>query len=160
MRSIVLILLVIVCCLGCQSDTGDQKKMIADSRVAFNLAIASHDTSEMVKYWADDIVVITSRNTRFVGKDQYATGLGQEFKSKEDVVYIRNPETIEVFPAWEMAAESGRWIGTWKNGDEKIEVVGTYYAKWKKINNQWLISAEVFTPLRCRGGNYCLDVPK
>jgi len=160
MRSIVLVLLVTVCCLGCESDTEDQKKMIADSRVAFNLAIANHDTSEMVKYWTEDIIVITSRNASFIGKHQYAAGLEQDFKSKEDVVYIRNPETIEVFPVWEMAAESGRWIGTWKNGTEAIKVVGTYYAKWKKINNQWLISAEVFTPLKCSGGNYCMDVPK
>jgi ketosteroid isomerase-like protein len=160
MRSIVFIPIMIVWCFACGTNTVDQKTVIADNRNSFNLAIARHDTSMMVQYWTDDIIVITSRNARFVGKDQYATGLAQEFKSKEDVVYIRTPETIEVFPAWEMAAESGRWIGTWKNGDEAIEVVGTYYAKWKKINNQWLINAEVFTPMRCRGGNYCLDVPK
>ena len=159
MKTYIPILIVMLWCTSCDTTSTDQQ-MIVDSRISFNQAIASHDTSALVKHWTDDIVVITSRNARFVGKDQYAAGLGEEFRSKEDVVYIRNPETIEVFPAWEMAAESGRWIGTWKNGDESIEVVGTYYAKWKKINNQWLISAEVFTPLRCRGGNYCLDVPK
>ena len=159
MRSIVLILMVTVLCFACGTTTVDQKK-IADSRNAFNLAIASHDTSEMVKYWTSDILVITSRNARFIGKDQYATGLAQEFKTKEDVVYIRTPETIEIFPAWEIAAESGRWIGTWKSGDEKIEVTGTYYAKWKQLNEQWLISAEIYTPLKCKGGSNCLDVPK
>ena len=152
--------MVMVLCFACGTTTVDQKKMIAESRDSFNLAIASHDTSEMVKYWMDDITIITSRNTRFVGKDQYAAGLAQEFNTKKDVVYIRTPETIEVFPAWEMAAESGRWIGSWKSGDEKIEVTGTYYAKWKKLNEQWLISAEVYTPLKCKGGSYCLDVPK
>ena len=160
MRSIVLIPIMIVWCFACGTNTVDQKKIIADNRISFNLAIASHDTSAMVKYWTDDIIVITSRNSRFVGKHQYATGLAQEFKTKEEVVYIRNPETIEIFPAWEMAAESGRWIGTWKSGDEKVEVTGTYYAKWKKLNDQWMISAEVFTPLKCSGGNYCLSVPK
>jgi ketosteroid isomerase-like protein len=160
MRSIVLNLILTVCCFACGTNTTDQKKEIADSRAAFNLAIAKHDTSEMVKYWTDEIVVVTSRNTRFVGKDQYASGLGQEFAAKPDVVYIRTPETIEIFSSWEMAAETGRWLGAWKSNDEKIEVTGTYYAKWKKVNEQWLITAEVYTPLRCSGGSYCEEVPK
>jgi len=152
--------MMIVCCFACGTNTADQKKIIADQRIAFNLAIAGHDTSEMVKYWTDDVIVITSRNARFVGKDQYAAGLAREFKSKEDVVYVRTPETIEIFPAWEMAAESGRWIGSWKSGDEEIEVTGTYYAKWKRHNDEWLISAEVYTPLKCNGSSYCLEAPK
>jgi ketosteroid isomerase-like protein len=159
MKTYIPFLLVMLWCLSCGRTSMDQQ-MIIESRVLFNRAIANHDTSELVKHWTDDIIVITSRNAKFIGKDQYAAGLGLEFKSKEDVVYVRTPETIEVFPAWEMAAESGRWIGNWKNGDEAIEVVGTYYAKWKKINSQWLISAEIYTPLKCSGGNYCRDVPK
>lgn len=159
MRSIVLTVMVIVCCSACRTSTADQKTTIAERRIAFNLAIARHDTSEMVRYWADDIIVITSRNAKFLSKGQYATGLATEFKTKEDVVYIRTPEMIEIFPAWEMAAESGRWIGTWKNGDEEIEVTGTYYAKWKKVNDQWLVSAEVYTPLNCKGGSYCTQYP-
>ena len=152
MRPIVLGL--IACCVACGANTDDQK-VIAERRNSFNLAIASHDTSEMVKSWADDIVVVTSRNARFVGKDQYAKGLSGDFATKPDVVYIRTPETIEIFSAWEMAAESGRWIGSWTNGDEKIEVRGTYYAKWKKVNAQWMISAEIYTPLKCSGDSYC-----
>jgi ketosteroid isomerase-like protein len=159
MRTYIPFVLVVLCCISCNTSSTDQQ-MIVDNRMSFNQAIASHDTSALAKHWTDDIIVITSRDARTVGKDQYAAGLGQEFRSKKDVVYIRNPETIEVFPAWEMAAESGRWIGTWTNGPEALKVVGTYYAKWRKINNQWLISAEVYTPLSCSGGNYCLDVPK
>jgi ketosteroid isomerase-like protein len=159
MRSIVLALMVMVWCFACRTNTADQKKTIAERRIAFNLAIARHDTSEIAKYWTDDIIVITSRNARFLNKDQYAAGLAMEFKSKEDVVYVRTPETIEIFPTWEIAAESGRWIGTWKNGDEEIEVTGTYYAKWKRLNDQWLINAEVYTPLKCRGGSYCTEYP-
>jgi ketosteroid isomerase-like protein len=160
MRSIINTLIAIVWCFACGKNNADQKKIIADNRISFNLAIADHDTSEMVKYWTDDIIVITSRNARFVGKDQYAAGLAREFKSKEDVTYVRTPESIEIFPAWEIAAESGRWIGTWESGDEQIEISGTYYAKWKRLNNQWLISAEVYTPMKCTGGTYCLDIPK
>jgi ketosteroid isomerase-like protein len=114
----------------------------------------------MVKYWTDDIIVITSRNSRFVGKHQYATGLAQEFKTKEEVVYIRNPETIEIFPAWKWQPNLVVGLEPGKVAMKNVEVTGTYYAKWKKLNDQWMISAEVFTPLKCSGGNYCLSVPK
>ena len=160
MRTIVLTPIVIACCLACGTNTSDQKRIIAGNRNSFNQAIANHDTSAMVPYWSEDITVITSRNTRFIGKHQYANGLAKEFGLRPDVVYVRTSETIEIFPDWDMAAESGRWIGTWKSGDEKIEVTGTYYAKWKKINDRWLITAEVYTPLRCKGSGYCDDVPK
>jgi len=156
------ILLLISCCIACTTNTADteDEKMIVDKRMAFNLAIADHDISKMGEYCDQDITVITSRNSKFLSKDQYAAGLGQEFKSKEDVVYMRTPESIKIFPSWEMAAESGLWVGKWKNGSEAIEVEGTYYAKWKKKNGQWFITAEVFTPLKCIGGSYCMDPPK
>lgn len=150
--------LITLWCTACSTNTTDEK-MIVDRRMEFNSAIAEHDTSKMGEYCAEDIMVITSRNSRFVGKDQYAAGLEQEFKSKDDVVYMRTPESIKIFPTWEMAAESGLWIGKWKNGNETIGVEGTYYAKWRKENGQWLITAEIFTPLKCIGGSYCMDIP-
>ena len=141
-------------CLACSSSSTDEKK-IADTRIAFNLAIGSHDLSDMNEYCSEDIMVITSRNARFMNRDQYASGLEQEFKAKEDVIYIRTPQMIEVFPAWDMAAESGRWVGEWKVDTASINVSGSYYAKWKKVDNEWRISAEVFTALKCSGGSYC-----
>lgn len=151
-RSFAFVLL--LTCVACNTATFDEK-IIADNRNGFNLAIASHDLSNISEFCADDITVITSRNARFIGKDQYAAGLEQDFKSKADVIYIRVPEMIEVFPGWGMAAESGQWTGKWKNGEEAIEVTGTYYAKWKMVGGKWLINAEVFTPLKCIGGAYC-----
>ena len=161
MKSRVLFL-IIGYCVACTTNTADtnDQQMIVDRREAFNLAIAQHDISRIGDYCAQDIMVITSRNSRFVDRDQYASGLDQEFKSKEDVIYIRTPESVKVFPAWEMASESGRWVGKWKNGNEAIEVEGTYYAKWKKKNSQWFITAEVYTPLKCMGGSYCTNSPE
>jgi ketosteroid isomerase-like protein len=157
-----ILLLMFACCIACTTNTGDNndEKMIVDKRMAFNLAIADHDISKMEEYCDQDIIVITSRNSKFLGKDQYAAGLNQEFKLKYDVAYTRTPESIKVFPTWEMAAESGSWVGKWKNGNEAIEIKGTYYAKWKKKNGQWFITAEVFTPLNCTGNSYCTDPPQ
>ena len=151
--------LITYCCIACTTNTIDEK-MIVDKRMAFNGAIADHDISKMGEYCAADIIVVTSRNSRFTNSDQYAEGLQREFKTKEDVIYIRTPESIKVFPSWEMAAESGLWIGKWKNNNESIEIEGTYYAKWKKRDGQWLITSEVFTPLKCTGGVYCMEIPE
>jgi len=159
MQSYLSFLILISLCLACNSATTDEKK-IADTRIAFNLAIANHDLSEMDEYCTGDIMVLTSRNARSANRDQYASWLEQDFKSKEDVIYIRTPQLIEVFPAWNMASESGRWIGKWKADTASVNVSGSYYAKWKRVNDKWLISAEVFTALDCRGGSYCAESPK
>lgn len=149
-------LLLISFCIACTSNTSDEK-IIVGQRMTFNAAIARQDLSKMEEYCADDIIVVTSRNTKFLNREQYAGGLQQEFNSKDDLIYVRTPESIKVFPAWEMAAESGLWVGKWKVNDESTDIKGTYYAKWKKSNGQWLITTEVFTPLKCTGGVYCVE---
>src|SRR5262245_14298544 len=101
--------IVISLVLGCSSSASDEKQ-IADVRIAFNLAIANHDLSAMDHYCTEDVMVLTSRNARSTSREQYASFFEQDFKSKEDVVYIRTPQLIEVFPAWNMASESGRWV--------------------------------------------------
>jgi ketosteroid isomerase-like protein len=159
MQSYLTPLILMSLCLACSSDATDEKK-IADVRVAFNLAIANHDLSRMDEYCTDDVMVLTSRNARSASREQYTSFLEQDFKSKDDVVYVRTPQLIEVFPAWNTASESGRWVGKWKADTATINVSGSYYAKWKRVNDKWLISAEVFTALECSGGKYCQESPK
>ena len=132
---------------------------MGETRAAFNLAIARNDTTGMSSYWTDDIVVVTSRNSKSIGKKQYAEALYNEFHSKEGLVYVRNPDVFESFPSWNTGGEYGKWTGEWRVGTEEIRVAGTYYAKWKNINNRWLITAEVYTALQCEGDTYCTSVP-
>jgi hypothetical protein len=150
---------------GCSPNDPQNKELAAitlsmgETRTAFNLAIARNDTTGMGSYWTDDIVVVTSRNSKFISKKQYAEALFNEFHSKESLVYVRNPDVFEAFPSWNTAGEYGKWTGEWRVGTEAIRVAGTYYAKWKKINNQWLITAEVYTALQCEGDTYCNNTP-
>lgn len=147
-------LILLVLCLSCNSSTTDEKK-IADIRTAFNLAISHHDLSAMDQYCSEDVIVLTSKNARSSNRDQYASFFEQDFKSKQDVIYIRTPQLIEVYAPWGMAAESGHWVGEWKADTTSIHISGSYYAKWKRVNNEWRICAEVFTALDCVGGRYC-----
>ena len=150
----VVLLFVLVSCV----ENSTPENAIRERRVASNLAIALHDTSALSPFWADDIMVLTSRNFQSVGKREYASALDKDFKSKEDVIYIRSTDKIEVFEEWGMASEYGNWVGRWRQGDENIEVSGNYYAKWQKEGEVWLIKAEVFTPLVCKGEVYCKSV--
>jgi hypothetical protein len=58
-----------------------------------------------------------------------------------------------------MAAEHGRWTGSWTDPDGTIRLTGSYYAKWRKLDGQWLIESEIFVPETCTGGAYCTRVP-
>jgi ketosteroid isomerase-like protein len=128
---------------------------IRQKRVASNEAIAAHDAAGISNHWSRDILVLTSRNRQNVGKQQNADAFAKEFKAKQELVYIRTPEKIVVFSAAGMASETGTWVGRWQTGAERVEVTGTYYAKWIKSETQWLIRAEIYTPLTCRGDSYC-----
>jgi len=121
-------------------------------REASNAAIAAHDTTAMGNTLSVDYNVVTSRNAVSVGR----SAMLQRFATDAtDVIYIRTPDVIRVFPEWKMASETGTWVGRWNDGSDAIELSGTYYAKWHKVDGQWVIRAEIFTPLHCEGGPFC-----
>jgi len=140
---------------GISAAQSADESQIRTNRRASNAAIAAHDTSRISQYWSRDILVLTSRNVQNIGKRQNAVAFANEFKSKQDVIYVRSPDKVDLFSQAGMASENGTWIGRWKNGAEQVEVTGTYYAKWIKSGGQWLIRAEVYTPLTCVGDTYC-----
>jgi ketosteroid isomerase-like protein len=143
---------------GSQAVTEDESA-IRNVREQSNLAIAAHDTATMAKTLTDDFHIVTSRNFES-GKSENLVSLGEDMTAKPDLVYRRTPDEIHVYPQWKMAGEYGTWRGSWTepNGD-KIELTGTYYAKWHKLSDGWKIRAEIFTPLTCTGGVYCEKGP-
>ena len=137
----------------------EDESAIRDVRERSNLAIAAHDTATMALTLTDDFHIVTSRNAES-GKSEMLVSLGEDMTAKPDLVYRRTPDEIHVYPQWKMASESGTWRGSWTepNGD-KIELTGSYYAKWHKLSDGWKIRAEIFTPLTCTGGTYCDQGP-
>lgn len=124
-----------------------------------NQAIAAHDTAAMARTLTADYHVLTSRNAES-GKMKMLVSLGADMEAKPDLVYKRNPEVVRIFPAWNMASEYGQWTGSWTEpGGSEVLVKGTYYAKWHLIDGHWLIRAEIFTPLSCKGEPYCSQNP-
>jgi ketosteroid isomerase-like protein len=135
------------------------EEIIRRQRQQSNDAIARHDTASLGHYWLDDIQVLTSRSVSLRGKRTNLRSFQQEFQSKEKLTYVRTPSTIEVFSLWPMAAEYGRWTGTWVANGETIRVDGSYYAKWHYQNGEWRIKSEIYAPTACEGGAYCKTVP-
>ncbi|HEY5746480.1 MAG TPA: nuclear transport factor 2 family protein [Chryseolinea sp.] len=136
-----------------------EEQAIRQQRQQSNEAIARHDTASLAQYWLDDIHVLTSRSASLQGKSANLRAFQQEFQSKEKLIYVRTPATIEVFSSWNMAAEYGRWTGTWVSSGEAIRVSGSYYAKWHYQNDKWKIKSEIYVPATCEGSEYCKTFP-
>lgn len=107
----------------------------------------------------EDYHVITSRNAESSTAKAMAERLFADMQVKPDLIYVRTPSAVDVYEKWKMAGESGTWVGSWTENNQKIQLSGTYYAKWHKVDEQWLIRAEIFTPLTCSGGAYCDSPP-
>jgi ketosteroid isomerase-like protein len=135
------------------------EQQIRRSRAYSNASIARHDTLGVGAAMANDIVVITSRSTKTSGRSNYLITFEDQFRSRPDVVYVRTPDQVRVFAPWGMASEHGTWTGSWTDSDGKIEIGGTYFAKWRKVDGRWLIESETYVPERCAGGAYCRTVP-
>jgi uncharacterized protein (TIGR02246 family) len=141
------------------SSGADEADAIREARARSNRAIAARDLEALTALFAEQVVVVTSRSARSQGREAERAAFAAEFRNKPDVSYVREPDQIDVFAPWEMGAERGRWRGQWSEPDGRVEIGGSYFAKWRKVEGRWLIEAEVFVPDFCRGSRYCDAVP-
>ena len=135
------------------------EKLIREARARSNAAIAAHDLAGVARVWMDDVHVLTSTGAQTAGRAANAQRFADQFKSRPDVVYVRTPSTIEIYPAWQVASERGEWTGRWTEPDGALTIGGTYLAQWRKINGDWLIQGELYVPTHCRGSKYCDSHP-
>ena len=135
------------------------ERTIRDRRASSNAAIVRHDTAGIGAILAEDIVVVTSNSVHAIGRATNVQRFADQFRTRPDVVYERTPEQVRVYEPWGMASESGRWAGSWTDGDGKIQIGGIYFAKWRLRNGSWLVESETYVPDRCSGGAYCRTMP-
>ena len=128
-------------------------------RASSNAAIAKHDTGGIGAVMADNVIVVTSGSVQRIGRAANMTSFAEQFRTRPDVIYERIPEAVRVYEPWGMASELGTWSGSWTDTDGKIEIGGSYFAKWRLRNGAWLIESETYVPERCRGGTYCKTPP-
>jgi ketosteroid isomerase-like protein len=135
------------------------EQMIRDARVRSNAAIAAHDVPAIAGEWTEDIHVLSSTSNQTAGRDANQKRFGTQFANRPDTVYIRTPQTIDVYAPWDVAAERGEWTGRWTEPDGALTIGGTYLAQWRKINGRWFIQGELYVPTHCRGSKYCNQRP-
>lgn len=132
---------------------------IRAARAESNDAIARKDLAAISRHWLPEFHMISSTNDQSAGREAARASFREVFASRANVVYVREPDSILVNQSWGHAAESGRWTGRWSDRYGSTRVGGVYFAKWRKVNNQWMLLAEVFVQTSCTGPRYCHTPP-
>jgi ketosteroid isomerase-like protein len=135
------------------------EQLIRAARARSNAAIAARDPEAIALAWMDDVHVVSSTSVQTGGREANKQRMARQFANRPDTLYVREPESIDVYTPWTVAAERGRWTGRWTEPDGIMTIEGTYLAQWRKIDGQWLIQAELFVPTRCGGSKYCSGRP-
>lgn len=139
-------------------DSSDQQ-LIFNARTTNNMALADQDAAGLAAIYKDDFFILTSTNGLFTGKEEVQGIYQSVFDGRTNVLFVRTPTKITVNTDWNMASEIGQWVGTWEVEEEMIEVGGDYYAKWHKIDGNWLLRSEVYTQFDCSGEVVCSNKP-
>lgn len=159
-RFIYFSILIIWSCTGTGTKNySPDEEAIRYGRALSNQSIAAKDTMSIADQWMENFLIITSRGNQVEGKELNRKLFANEFKTKQGVNYVRTPKSVEVMEEWDVASETGTWEGTWIDDGGSVEIGGTYYAKWHKVDGKWLIRVEIFTPAKCIGAKYCKSKP-
>ena len=110
-----------------------------------NRLIVAHEAARLRPFFAEDAVVIVGDGALILGADNVVAAFEGQFRDPAFIAYERRTETVEMDAAGLRAAESGRWVGTWKGG---VEMSGTYLAAWRSQRGQWVIERELYVTLR------------
>lgn len=135
------------------------EQLIREARARSNAAIAAHDPVAMARLWMDDVHVVRSTGAQVAGRERNQQRMAQQFATRPDTIYVRQPSAIDVYLPWAMASERGEWTARWTEPDGAVEMAGTYMAQWRRIDGVWLIQAELYVPTRCAGSRYCNQRP-
>ena len=142
-----------------QTGAVDDAAAIRAARADSNAAIARHDVDGIARHWLADIAIVTSTGASGQGREANASRMAGQFTRRPDTVYVRTPTAIDVFAAWNVAAERGEWTGRWTERDGVVDIAGTYQAQWRRVDGTWRIQGELFVPTRCTGSSYCAAHP-
>jgi len=124
---------------------------IRNARDQYNNAIARHDVQAIMSFIDDEYQITTSLGQLIQGRDQEAASWQELFSTRQNVLYVRTPETVEMSDAYLLAAETGTWVGTWSTPDGGVRTGGRYSAMWRQVDGEWKVRSELFVALYCEG---------
>jgi Domain of unknown function (DUF4440) len=134
------------------SDSDEAAIRAARSRL--NEALARQQLAAMNEEVVEN-VSITGPAWRTVGRNQLLQAYTRLTSRRPDLVWMREPQVVRINESWLFASENGEWHESWREGGVFTELRGSYLALWRKVEGRWLLDAEVFVPLSCKGSSYC-----
>jgi uncharacterized protein (TIGR02246 family) len=138
---------------------GEAEAEIRRKRERFNQAIVARDTAALATIWTEDVHVVASSGARISGRDTYRERFAGYFATRQGYTYRREPQRVHVHEPWGVATEHGEWRARWNEPDGPVDVGGEYMMHWRLTGDGWLVQAEMFAPVHCRGGRFCTDRP-
>jgi len=127
---------------------------IRAARAAQNRAIAKLDTATVASYWTADVEIRRGLGALVVGREAYKALFNPDSGAVargEELIYQREPQSVEVSAQWPLAYEAGTWVGHLGRADGPALISGRYSAQWVKREGRWLIRGEVYVALTCAG---------
>ena len=87
--------------------------------------------------------VIAGDGALITGAEAVIAAFEAQFRDPGFLAYERTPGSVELDQAGDRAAETGRWVGSWRTA----RMAGAYMAAWRKVTGQWVIESEMFVTL-------------
>jgi ketosteroid isomerase-like protein len=109
-----------------------------------NRLIAAHDAARLRPHLTDDMLLIVGDGELISGADAVVAAFAAQFADVAFIAYERVTETVEIAADGLRAAESGRWVGRWRGGQD---VSGAYLAAWLQTQGQWRLQRELYVTL-------------
>jgi ketosteroid isomerase-like protein len=120
---------------------------IRSCRAAFNRSLADADLAAIGPILAPNVVLVTGTDSAVIsGRKAQLQAWKREFSAQDRILYVRTPNMIVTSSVEPIAHEQGKWRGTLSSTGELL-VSGDYSAKWRKVEQDWIIEAEIFVTL-------------
>lgn len=133
---------------------GAEAQVVRAARAAQNRAIAALDTAAIASFWTEDVEIRRGLGALVTGRDAYKKLFNPDSGAVargEELIYQREPASVEMSAQWPLAYEEGTWIGHLGRADGAALIGGRYAAQWVKRGPRWLIRGEVYVALTCSG---------
>ena len=118
---------------------------IRAKRKLTNRLIAAHDAARLRPHMTQDMLVIVGEGDPIFGADAVIAAFEAQFSDPDFITYVRTTDAVEVAHDGARAAETGRWVASWKGG---VEMSGTFMAAWREVRGQWLLERELYITLQ------------
>lgn len=139
---------------GARRAEGAEARAVRSARAAQNRAIAALDTAAIANFWTEDVEIRRGLGALVTGRGAYKQLFNPDsgaVASGEELIYQREPASVDMSAHWPLAYEEGMWVGHLGRADGPALIGGRYAAQWVKRGGRWLIRGEVYVALTCSG---------